>query len=95
MQLIPDAIIDGRNQDITFSLIGNTTIAATLPHFWTSAGVLYYLPNLPPSRLNIYYFIQVLDPNYAILVDLPSDGSCSGQSGLNHKSIIVISLFSY
>eukprot|EP00026_Physarum_polycephalum_P004546 Phypoly_transcript_04568.p2 GENE.Phypoly_transcript_04568~~Phypoly_transcript_04568.p2 ORF type:complete len:259 (+),score=35.80 Phypoly_transcript_04568:281-1057(+) len=37
VQFVPDAMIDGRKQDITFSLLGDFTFAATFPHFWTFA----------------------------------------------------------
>lgn len=39
----PEAMIDNRERSITFSAVSNTTVAATLPHFWRYAGIFIFL----------------------------------------------------
>ena len=38
-QFEPNAIVDGRNRVIKFSLQNDNSVAATLPHFWESSGM--------------------------------------------------------
>lgn len=40
-QFIPESYVDGRKRIIKFGELANSLIAATLPHFWTSAGMTH------------------------------------------------------
>lgn len=65
VEFVPYSIIDSRRRDISFRIVSDTTVAATLPHFWNFAGMYKLLTNL-----NQYLFFYIeFDPHYSVLLD--------------------------
>lgn len=53
MQFEEQSLVDGRIREVKFLQIRGTSVAATLPHFWSSAGTKLYLE----ININIYKFM--------------------------------------
>lgn len=80
-QFVPYSVVDGRKRLIPFKLNSDNSVAASLPHFWTSAGMHINF------HLDILFIVhKEFDPNYAILVDHDTEDSCKLDDNLGPKS---------
>jgi len=43
-QFLETAIVDGKQRNISFSLLADNSVSALLPHFWVSSG-MFHMPS--------------------------------------------------
>ena len=62
------AIVDGKPRNITYRLLEDNSVAASMPHFWVGAGMstsiplIFFFPLPPPLRHTSMFFLVPLSP---------------------------------
>jgi hypothetical protein len=86
------ALVDGKPRNISFALLGDNSVSASMPHFWLDAGKLQIDDAASPTYNSLF---PEMDPSYSVLVQTTSQDACGlHKKGTSTETILIAVLVS-